>query len=304
MMVNNLKSKSPIHQLFFLILIVGIGFIISLFLTSIIGGIIYGQSFINNPDAILQNTSFIRFAQIIQVFFLFFVPSIIFLNLFGTDKDQESLKAPSPLSLLLFGALIMIVSLPFIDFTATINQQFKFPEALSFIESWMTKSENELNQLTIQLLDTEHIPTILVNIAIMVVLPAFCEEIFFRGIIQNKLSQWLKNGHIAILITAFIFSAIHMQFMTFLPRFFLGIALGYMLFWGGSLWISITGHFINNGTALIFFYYYRINHPEINPLDTKIESTSNPIAYTISLLLMIGLLYGLKKKREQYINSH
>ena len=51
------------------------------------------------------------------------------------------------------------------------------------------------------------------------------EEVFFRGVLQQILAKWTRNNWVSILLTAFIFSAIHFQFLTFLPRFFMGIML-------------------------------------------------------------------------------
>ena len=62
------------------------------------------------------------------------------------------------------------------------------------------------------------------------------------------------NRHLAVWITAFIFSAIHLQFYGFLPRFLLGAALGYLFLFSGSIWASIVAHFINNALAVVLFF--------------------------------------------------
>ena len=60
--------------------------------------------------------------------------------------------------------------------------------------------------------------------------------------------------HIAIWITAFIFSAVHMQFYGFVPRMLLGALFGYMFVWTGSLWVPVLMHFVNNGIAVVVNY--------------------------------------------------
>ena len=36
------------------------------------------------------------------------------------------------------------------------------------------------------------------------------------------------------------------HFSGMIPRFILGILLGYMFYWSGSLWLPILAHFVNN----------------------------------------------------------
>ena len=68
------------------------------------------------------------------------------------------------------------------------------------------------------------------------------------------MTQWLGKPHVAIIITAILFSAIHMQFQGFLPRFALGLVLGYLFYWSGSLWLPIIAHLLNNAMAVTFAY--------------------------------------------------
>jgi len=95
---------------------------------------------------------------------------------------------------------------------------------------------------------------LLINIVIMAFLPAIFEEFLFRGTLQPLFTKWFANKHVAIIVTAFIFSAIHFQFYGFIPRFLLGIYLGYLLVWSQSLWLPIIAHFMHNATSLIFDY--------------------------------------------------
>ncbi|MBN2165031.1 MAG: CPBP family intramembrane metalloprotease [Marinilabiliaceae bacterium] len=303
-MIKQLHTKqnfSTAKQLIILFLMILIGLTVSLFITSIIGITMYGKSFIENPQAINNNIGFLKLSQVIQVFFMFFAPSLIYLKHFGNETDYKILLSPKPKSLYIIALLIIIISLPFIEQTAIINNQLKLPESLAGLENWIKSGEKELNELTYRLLIANNTSTIVVNVAIMVFLPAFCEELLFRGVLQNKLTQWMRNGHIAIIITAFIFSAIHMQFLTFLPRFILGIALGYMLFWGQSLWLPVFAHFINNGVALASFYYYQSTYPGINPLEIKLNESSDPIIYISSFVLFIALLLTIKPIHKKVI---
>ena len=56
-------------------------------------------------------------------------------------------------------------------------------------------------------------------------------------------------------MAAFIFSFIHFQFYGFLPRFLLGLYFGYLLVWSSCIWVPVTGHFINNGVAVLYYHF-------------------------------------------------
>ena len=71
---------------------------------------------------------------------------------------------------------------------------------------------------------------------------------------QNLLARSSKNPWLAILITSCIFSIIHLSYYGFLARVCLGIVLGLLYYYSGSLWVSITAHFFNNAFAVTQMY--------------------------------------------------
>ena len=90
--------------------------------------------------------------------------------------------------------------------------------------------EETAERLTIAFIETDNIVGLLFNILIIGVIPAIGEELLFRGALQGSIERWTKNGHLAIWISAFIFSAIHLQFYGFLPRFILRITTWLFIF--------------------------------------------------------------------------
>ena len=88
---------------------------------------------------------------------------------------------------------------------------------------------------------------------VMVLVPAFGEEFFFRGVLQ-KLFQRSIGVRGAVLASAACFALAHQQPLSFIPLLFMGILLGYTKYWTGSLWAPILLHSINNGFALLSSY--------------------------------------------------
>ena len=88
----------------------------------------------------------------------------------------------------------------------------------------------------------------------LAVLPAIGEELIFRGVFQKIFYDFFKSGHMAIWVTAFLFSALHFQFYGFIPRLILGLVFGYLFFWSGTLWLPVLSHFVNNAVPVIGVY--------------------------------------------------
>jgi membrane protease YdiL (CAAX protease family) len=129
---------------------------------------------------------------------------------------------------------------------------------------------------------------LMIALLVIAVLPAIGEELVFRGLIQNELNKLTKNVHIAIWLSAILFSAFHLQFFGFLPRVLLGALFGYLYYWSGNLTMAILAHFTNNAVAIMSLYYYRQGTLEYNVETTK----AFPIHVVLfACLLTFSLLY-------------
>ena len=150
--------------------------------------------------------------------------------------------------LLVFG--FAVAALPAITWLAEWNKGLELPSFLSSLEAQMLAMEEAAKVLTEQFLNTSSVVMLCANLLVMAVLPAVCEEMMFRGWLQRRLSRSV-NIHVAIWVSAFVFSAIHFQFYGFIPRMLIGAALGYMYYYTGSLWASVLAHFVNNASAVL-----------------------------------------------------
>lgn len=160
--------------------------------------------------------------------------------------------------LLVLSGLFLICFNPIMAIIGEWNMQMTLPDSMTSLENWMRQQENEMADLTKGLVMTDSIPILLMNILVVAVLPAIGEEFFFRGALQGIVKRWLTNPHVAVWLTAVIFSAIHIQFFGFFPRLLLGAFFGYMLLWTQNIWIPVFAHFVNNAmVAIIAFVYTR-----------------------------------------------
>ena len=105
-----------------------------------------------------------------------------------------------------------------------------------------------------QFLSVDSVGGLLANLLVVALIPAVSEELFFRAGVQNQLMAWLRNKHVAVLLTAVIFSLGHGEVFAFVPRFVLGALLGYMYVYSGSVVVNMTAHFVNNAIVVVVYW--------------------------------------------------
>ncbi len=213
-----------------------------------------------------QYAPIIKFIQFVQVIFVFIIPAQLFAYFKSNGNTNEYLSITKPKTLfVLFALLLIFLSSPFISYLSVINESVVFPESLASIENYFRSKEIQAAAATEIMLTANTITDLFVNILIIGFLAAFSEEILFRGLLQKLLINKIKNVHVAIWLTAFIFSAFHLQFFGFIPRLFLGVFLGYAFYFSKSIWIPILMHFMNNTVAVVIDYLYKHQLTSINP---------------------------------------
>ena len=197
----------------------------------------------------LPGGSSLKMSLFIMTIFTFLIPALLFTWLIFKKNSSAFLglsKSPKLSWLAMVGAMLILL-MPIIQFSFELNQGLPLP-------SWMSKMEDSANDTLIQLLQMEHLGHLLVNIGLIAILPALGEELLFRGVIQKYLYSIFAKPQISVWVTAFLFSAIHLQFEGFIPRFLLGLFLGYLYYWTKNLWLPIVAHFLNNAMMLVFAY--------------------------------------------------
>lgn len=146
----------------------------------------------------------------------------------------------------------LLFSAPLVSLIYLWNHQLHLPAFLSKAEQWMRSSEAELADLTRLLGEVKNPQDWVLAILVMALIPAFGEELVFRGILQRQL-QKVSSMHLAVWLSAFLFSAIHFQFLGFFPRMLLGVMFGYVFAYTGNFWLPVSMHLLNNLSSLILF---------------------------------------------------
>jgi membrane protease YdiL (CAAX protease family) len=239
--------------------------------------------------------------QSIGAFGMFFVPAMLF-SYCASKKWLSYSKADkiAPLQLVGYVLILSLLILPVIACLGYFNEQISFPESMHNIEMWMRKMEDANKMILQRLTKNSTIPILLTNLVIMAIFPALFEEFLFRGTLQPFFTKWFANKHVAIIVTAFIFSAIHFQFYGFIPRFLLGIYLGYLFVWGKSLWLPIIAHFMHNAVTLILVYGAQQRGIDLNAMDPGQIQGFYPFVIFCTTCIGVGIYYLWRKSQFRH----
>lgn len=211
--------------------------------------------------------------------FLFLVPALIFANAVLPEKFEfyKLNRTVKPLAILI-GSFAVLVSVFFIDVVAQWNASLIHdPELIA--------EDAKSAAFTNWILQMPGFSDLLVCLVTSAFVPAVVEEVFFRGGIQQLLGASMKNPHTAIVVAAMFFSFLHLEMSLFIVRFIMGLALGYLFWWSGSLRLSIAAHFVFNAFTIVNAYVAQHNP---DSWWAKLETTY--ILGAISFVVSLGAL--------------
>ena len=303
-----LESLAPFARILFSVLLVIACFATAFLAGILLAGPLFGLGFkdldsamsgINDP----RTVSLLKYFQVIQSVGLFIIPPLLAGFFFERSAfGYLLLDKPSRLPVYLLTLVLMFVSLPFINWMLAANESMSLPGFLKGVEDWMKATEEAAARLTDSFMEMPALGGLFFNLVMIALLPAIGEEFLFRGLLQRLLKEWLGNIHVAIFISALLFSAMHMQFYGFFPRTVLGIIFGYLFYWSGSLWVPVFGHFINNGAAVVFSYLGQ--HGVLNGDYEDFGATENVFLIILSALaIVMAMIAVYRLKPVKHIGS-
>ncbi len=249
-----------------------------------------------------------KMMQIMGAIGTFILPALLFSYLFAGNWISYYQFGKTENFLAVLCTICMAISvIPFINYLAELNLQMEIP--FRKLDMLLRNMEEDAEGIMKIFMSSTSLLGLLVNLFMIGVLAAIGEELIFRGLLQRLMYDIVRNPHVAIVMTAVLFSAFHFQFFSFLPRFFLGIVLGYLMYSGRSIWYPILAHFVNNALGVVYYYLNARGSTE-DVLEQIGTSGMIPQAATISLLsfaLFFGLWYhfvgGRANQFSRYVES-
>lgn len=195
---------------------------------------------------------------------------------------------------ILTALVIMVLLLPVIDIVAQWNDSWN----LGMLEEPLRKITDMSKQLMEGWMSDTTVWGFVSNLIEMAVVPAICEEAFFRGALQQSLGKWFRNSHVAIIVTALIFSLVHGDIYGFVPRVIMGVVLGYLFHYGGSIWVNIAAHCLNNAIIVVIYFLNGKGVSDIDPEHLPEVGTFWALAMTGAAVLVFYVTMLMRRKAK------
>lgn len=229
-------------ELWYFLLLLMAGFVLVAFLS-------LGVSIIS--PQLINSVYYYHIIQWLQTIVVMVIPAYIWCKWRTEDSVENVLYLHRDTNWKHYALVIVLslLSLPLLDFLAEACRNLPIPEALKA----MAEEESATQEVLLQkMLSVEGIGGWMEMILLMSVATAIGEELTFRGALLTIFKRYTKcNKHLVAIVIGLIFSVIHMDLFGLIPRWLLGTAFVYLVYYTGSIWPSVLAHALNNLYALL-----------------------------------------------------
>jgi membrane protease YdiL (CAAX protease family) len=270
--------------------------------------LLFGFDFMGNPSLLNEYEtnpyvlSALKVLQVIISIGAMVIPACFFPKALEQNRHTFlQLQGKSKYTFWLAAVIVTLVNIPLISWLVEWNATFSLPESMAGLEAQLKASEETANRMIKAFTTGTTLADLSINLLVVALIPAIAEELLFRGALQRFITYCFGNTHAAVISAAIIFSAFHGQIYGFLPRMVLGMLLGYLFAYSGSLWPAVLVHFINNTISVV------IAHFKLEQTGWAIfnESYHFPLySVIISTIACISLVYWMNRNQQQQPFEH
>lgn len=154
--------------------------------------------------------------------------------------------------------------------------------------SALLENQEQLERYIMMLAGADSLSEFLVAGFVIAVIPAFCEELFFRGYVQKNYILSL-SPFAGILLTGIVFGLFHLSPANLLPLACMGWYLGYVYYKTENLLVPVAVHFCNNMLSLVIVQVQRNSSETFQVVDVTNE-TVGWIVLSVGLSLLLFAL--------------
>ena len=242
----------------------------------------------------------IRISQSLVTIGTFLVPALLFAYCYNRQWfDYNAANRKPKQSMINIVLILSVTLLPVVGALSAFNQHIMPQEG--GVAEFMRDLEEAANHILELVTSQRSSWDLVANMLVFAVLAGVCEEFFFQGALQPLMMNWTKNPHIGILLTALIFSALHFQFYGFIPRFLLGVYLGYLFYWSRSLWLPILAHVLHNALSLMVDFTLQGRGIDTDNLQFTDVRGSLPTAAACALISAMAIVYLWRIYRDDKV---
>ncbi len=297
--MTSTEKYSPSMQLALLLLFIGLGIIAGSACTMLFANLYLGAT-PNDFAAVIASSKdplVYRVLQVINVIFVMILPAAFFARINQSDAPGflRFTKAISGKQAFLLVSIVL-TALMVGGSLGAINEMIPIPDNWA---KYFQELEDEYNNQVLIITSMKNVQDYIAGLFILGLLPAIAEEMIFRACIQKVFISISRNAWTGIIITAVLFSMMHLSFYGFLPRLFLGILLGYVFYKGDNIWLTIIIHFLNNAFALTQMYAISLHG------DTPAAALEEdlPLIYGAAGAILFFFLLRIFKRESEFVLS-
>lgn len=275
-------ERYQIHPVIFAILSLVVLFTTYQIIGGLLAYILFGNKFSE------ENVTGIRWLTVFSQITFLLIPTLLLTKL-ATLQVKDFLRFNKTSVLLVLLSFLGIFSLgQMLQVYMVLQDQIPIPQSIKpFVEQLKETIEHAYRTLA----GSKNIGEFLFVTFVVALVPAFSEEILFRGMIQSSFEKVLF-GWKAVIITGIIFGAFHLNPFTFIPLSAIGIYLGFLAVQSNSIYVPISAHFFNNFVAVIAIHF---NYAESELITGKPdEMTSEMLIFTFlffSIVFFVTMYY-------------
>lgn len=243
----------------------------------------------------------IRISQTFVTIGTFLIPSLLFAYCQNRQWfDYNAANRRPPQSMINMVLILSMTLLPVVGMLSSFNQNIMPQEGT--IAEFMRNLEEAANDILKLVTSQRSSWDLISNIMVFAVLAGICEEFLFQGALQPLMMKWTKSPHVGILLTAFIFSVLHFQFYGFIPRFMLGVYLGYLFYWSRSLWLPILAHILHNALSILIDFTLQGRGIDTDNMQFTDVHGSIPVTIACTLASAMAIVYIWRTYKDETVD--
>ena len=225
----------------------------------------------------------LNFNLVFMLQILVFLSPVAFISTFFKVNFLELIKLKFNLNSKII--IYSIAGLLFLDLMNSSILSIQDAFAPPFLKEIIDVSISDSQKFYSQLFLINNWYEIFIPIFIGAVLPAICEETFFRGLLQTSLSHYSKWT--MIMVPSILFGLFHGQIAFLIPQILIGIYLAILTYYSGSIVPAIIVHFLNNFKAIMMMNIFGIDNQNL-------DLTLSIILLPVSIYLLLFVIKLIK----------
>ena len=218
-----------------------------------------------------------------------FLSSALLFAYFTTPRPAAylGLKAPGKKIQPLLAVLVILGAMPLLQLIETGMSLINFGPS---VKAEQAISENTMNAF----LNMPTFGNFLLTFTMVAIVPAFGEELFFRGVMMRFAKKRSRTMVLPVLFTSVVFAYAHANPYGLLSIFLAGVLLAVIYYLTGSLWCSIAAHLSFNGFQIVMSYLASIS----GVVKRFSDNRSTPVYMVIAGAVLFSVSFYLLLKNK------